>query len=117
MVNDLKQRGMLEKTLVVVLGEFGRTPKINERTPQVGRDHFARNFNLLIAGGGIKGGVCVGSTSSDGMEIDDRPVEVDDLFQTMCRCMGIDADQELITPEGRPLRIVDAGSPVEELLA
>ncbi|REK34939.1 MAG: DUF1501 domain-containing protein [Planctomycetota bacterium] len=117
LLTDLKQRGMLEKTLVVVLGEFGRTPKINQSTPNVGRDHFARNFNLLMAGGGIKGGVCVGTTSSDGMEIDDRPVEVDDFFHTMCRCMGIDADKELITPEGRPLRIVDAGAPVEELLS
>mgnify|MGYP002622694926 FL=1 len=117
LVTDLKERGMLENTLVVVLGEFGRTPKINQRTPKVGRDHFARNFNLLLAGGGIKGGVCVGSTSSDGMEIEDRPVEVDDLFQTMCHCMRIDADKELITPEGRPLRIVDAGAPIEELLS
>ena len=116
LIRDLKERGMLERTLVLCLGEFGRTPKINQRTPQVGRDHFARNFNMLIAGGGLAGGVCVGETSSDGMEIADRPVEVDDLFQTMCHSMGIDADEELITPEGRPLRIVDAGAPIEELV-
>jgi hypothetical protein len=117
LIADLKQRGMLEKTLVVALGEFGRTPKINQRTPNVGRDHWARNFNLLIAGVGIRGGRCVGKTSDDGMQITDRPVEVDDLFQTMCRCLGVDADKELITPEGRPLRIVDAGAAIEELLS
>jgi uncharacterized protein (DUF1501 family) len=116
LVNDLKQRGLLERTLVVVLGEFGRTPKINQRTPNVGRDHWARNFGLLLAGAGIRGGRCVGRTSDDGMEIADRPVEVDELFRTMCRCLGIDADRQLITPEGRPLRIVDAGEPIRELL-
>lgn len=113
LVTDLKQRGMLEKTLVICLGEFGRTLRINQTA---GRDHWARNFNLLLAGGGIKGGVCVGKTSEDGMEITDRPVDVDDLFQTICTCMGIDADEELYTPEGRPLRVVEEGLPVRELL-
>lgn len=117
LVTDLKQRGLLSKTLVLCLGEFGRTPKINQRTPQVGRDHWARNFNLLIAGGGIKGGVCIGETNPDGVEIKDRPVEVDDLFATMCTALKINPDEELITPEGRPLRIVDNGAPVKELLA
>lgn len=117
LITDLKQRGLLQKTLVLCLGEFGRTPKINQRTPEVGRDHWARNFNLLIAGGGIRGGVCVGETNPDGVEIKDRPVEVDDLFATMCAVMGIDADEELITPEGRPLRIVDSGAAVKELLS
>ena len=116
LLRDLKQRGMLERTLVIVLGEFGRTPKINQREPQVGRDHWARNFNLLIAGCGIKGGVCVGQTSDDGMEITDRPVDVDDLFQTMAECLGIDPYEELITPAGRPLRIVDNGATIEELV-
>jgi hypothetical protein len=113
---DLRQRGMLEKTLVIVLGEFGRTPKINQQTPNVGRDHWARNFNVLVAGCGIKGGVCVGTTSEDGTEIADRPVFVDDLFQTMSECLGIDPYEELFTPAGRPLRIVDNGTTIEELV-
>src|SRR5690606_12689968 len=117
LITDLKQRGMLEKTLVICLGEFGRTPQINQRGPQVGRDHWARNFNLLIAGAGIRGGVCVGKTSDDGMEITERPVEVDDLFQTICTAMTIDPDEELITPDGRPVRIVDSGLPVRELIS
>jgi len=117
LIRDLKSRGMLEKTLVVCLGEFGRTPKINKRTPSVGRDHWARNFNLLIAGGGVRGGVCVGETSADGMEIKDRPVSVDDLFSTMCQSMGIDDSEELYTPDGRPLKIVDEGLAVHELFS
>ena len=116
LIADLKQRGLYEKTLVVVIGEFGRTPKINQRNPAVGRDHWARNFSLLIGGGGIKGGVCVGKTSADGSSITDRPVEVDDLFQTMAKALGIDATEELITPEGRPIRIVDQGTAISELV-
>ncbi|MEZ5941593.1 MAG: DUF1501 domain-containing protein [Planctomycetaceae bacterium] len=117
LISDLKERGLLEQTVVVVVGEFGRTPKINQRTPSVGRDHWARNFNGLIAGGGMKGGVCVGKTSADGMEIADRPVEVDDLFASMCRCLKIDQYEEMITPEGRPIRIVDNGSEIGELFS
>ncbi|QDT32433.1 DUF1501 domain-containing protein [Thalassoglobus polymorphus] len=116
LLTDLKQRGMLEKTLVICLGEFGRTPKINQRTPAVGRDHWAKNFNLLIGGGGVQGGVCVGKTSSDGMEITERPISVDDLFATICTSLTIDPNEELITPGGRPLRIVDEGLPVDEIL-
>lgn len=115
LVTDLKERGLLERTLVIVVGEFGRTPKINQRTPQVGRDHWSRNFNALVAGGGIKGGVCVGKTSDDGQEITDRAVEVDDLFATMCKSLQIDQYQEMITPEGRPIRIVDNGEEIREL--
>lgn len=117
LLNDLKDRGMLDKTLVLCLGEFGRTPKINQRGPNVGRDHWARNFNMLISGGGIKGGVCVGKTSDDGMEISDRPVSVDDLFATICTSMKIDPYEELITPEGRPLQIVPEGVPINEILS
>ncbi len=117
LLTDLQQRGLLEKTLVLVLGEFGRTPKINQRTPTVGRDHWARNFNMLMAGGGIKGGVCVGKTSADGQEIEDRAVAVDDLFATMCECLHIDGSDEMITPEGRPVRVVDEGLAISELLS
>ncbi len=114
LLTDLKQRGMLEKTLVICLGEFGRTPKINQKAP-VGRDHWAKNFNLLVGGAGIQGGVCVGKTSNDGMEIVDRPVDVQDLFATICSAMTIDPTEELITPEGRPLRIVDEGAAIDEI--
>ena len=116
LVTDLQERGLLEKTVVICLGEFGRTPKINNKTPAVGRDHWAKNFNLLIGGGGIKGGVCVGATSDDGMEITNRPVSVDDLFATLCTAMTIDPFEELITPEGRPLAIAAEGETISEIL-
>jgi uncharacterized protein (DUF1501 family) len=116
LIADLKQRGLYDKTLVIVMGEFGRTPKINQRNPAVGRDHWARNFSLLIGGGGIQGGVCVGKTSDDGATITDRQVEVDDLFQTMAKALGINAAEELITPEGRPVRIVDKGTAISDLV-
>lgn len=115
LLTDLKQRGMLEKTLVICMGEFGRTPKINARTPLPGRDHWARNFNMLLAGGGIRGGQVIGSTNADGTEIVDREVSVEDIFQSLCRAMQIDADEELYTPGGRPLAIVDGGEVISEL--
>ena len=114
---DLKQRGLLDRTLVICMGEFGRTPKINSRTPAPGRDHWARNFNALLAGAGIRGGQAVGKTSDNGQEISDRPVSVEDLFQTVCQALLIQADKELITPEGRPIKIVDGGKAVKELFA
>lgn len=114
---DLKQRELLAKTLVICMGEFGRTPKLNSRGGKPGRDHWARNFNVLLAGGGIKGGQAIGKTSDNGQEITDRPLSVDDLFQSFCKAMTIDAGKELYTPEGRPLKIVDGGQPVKELFA
>lgn len=117
LLKDLKQRGLLEKTLVLVTGEFGRTPKINQRTPAPGRDHWARNFNLLLAGAGIRGGQVIGKTSDDGQEIADRPVTVEDLYQSMCKAMGINASYEYVSTEGRPLKIVDGGTVVNELFA
>ena len=72
---------------------------------------------MLLAGGGIKGGQAIGKTSDNGQEITDRALSVDDLFQSFCKAMTIDADKELYTPEGRPLKIVDGGQPVKELFA
>lgn len=115
LLKDLKQRGMLNNTLVVCMGEFGRTPKINKRSPAVGRDHWARNFNLLMAGAGIRGGTVIGRTDANGQKITNRPVTVEDFFQTLCKAMQIDADHELAGPGGRPLKIVDGGKPVNEL--
>lgn len=112
---DLKQRGLLEKTLVICMGEFGRTPKINARLPSPGRDHWVRNFNLLMAGAGIKGGQAIGTTDMNGQEIVDSPVQVDDLFRSMCKAMQIDADMELHTPVGRPVKLVESGEVIKGL--
>ncbi len=112
LVSDLKRRGMLERTLVVWMGEFGRTPKIN---PSGGRDHFPRAFNIALAGGGVKGGQVIGATSNDGSEVKDRPISVNDLMTSFCHALKIDPAKENMSPLGRPLKIVEGGSPVQEL--
>lgn len=112
LIADLKSRGELERTLVVCMGEFGRTPKLN---PRGGRDHWPRSFGILLAGAGIQGGRAIGKTDAQGTEIVDRPVSIPDIFQTFCRALAIDPATELITPQGRPIKIVDEGAVVKEL--
>jgi Protein of unknown function (DUF1501) len=112
LVSDLKQRGMLEHTLVVWMGEFGRTPKIN---PGGGRDHFPRAFNIALAGGGVKGGQVVGASSADGTAVKDRPIAVTDLMTSFCHALKIDPTKENMSPLGRPIKIVDGGKIVKEL--
>lgn len=112
LVTDLRERGLLEKTLVVCMGEFGRTPRINGNT---GRDHWPRCFNVLLAGGGIKGGRVVGSTDAGGTSVRSRPVTVPDLFVSFCHSLKIDPRRERLSTEGRPLKVVDGGSVVKEL--
>ena len=112
LIRDLDQRGLLDTTLVVWMGEFGRTPRINARA---GRDHYPRAFNVALAGGGVAGGQVIGATDEGGVEVTDRPVTVPDLFRTFCHALEIDADHENMSPIGRPIRIVDGGQTVEEL--
>ena len=114
LIRDLRQRGLLEKTLVVWMGEFGRTPRINGRT---GRDHYPRAFTVALAGAGIQGGRVIGSTTEDGRTIADRPVSVADLFCTFCKALGINPRKENMSGVGRPIKIVDGGNPVSELFA
>ena len=114
LIADLKDRGLFEKTLIVWVGEFGRTPRVN---PRGGRDHWPRNFNALIAGGGIKGGQVIGETSKDGTSITKDPVSVPDLFSTICKSLAVNPAKENMSPIGRPLKIVDGGKPVEKLFA
>ena len=98
MIHDLKHNGMLESTLVVWMGEFGRTPKIN---PNAGRDHFPRVFNVALAGGGVKGGQVIGASIADGTEVKDRPVSVSDLLASICHSLKVDPHQGSDDP-GRP---------------
>ena len=114
LIADLKSRGLLDDTLILWTGEFGRTPKVNARG---GRDHFPRAFNSVLAGGGVRGGQVIGSTTADGMAVEDRPVHVDDLLRSCCHALGVDADHEHLSPLGRPLRVVDKGEVVEELFS
>jgi len=112
LVKDLRERNMLERTLVIWMGEFGRTPRINANN---GRDHYPRAFSIAMAGAGIRGGRVLGSTSDGGNDITNRPVGVSDLFCTICHALGIDPRKENQTPIGRPIRIVDGGNAVREL--
>jgi Protein of unknown function (DUF1501) len=112
---DLKERGLLESTLVVWMGEFGRTPIINGSN---GRDHWARGWSAVLGGGGIKGGQVFGRTSLDGMEIQERPVTAPDLLATIGLALGLDITRENQSNSGRPIRLVDASAkPIREALA
>jgi uncharacterized protein (DUF1501 family) len=112
---DLEQRGLLDTTLVVWMGEFGRTPQING---QMGRDHFPVAWTTVLGGGGVKGGQVVGRTSKDGTTVEDRPVPVPDFMATVCQALGADPTKQNLSNVGRPIRIADAGAkPVKEVLA
>jgi uncharacterized protein (DUF1501 family) len=112
LIADLKARGRLERTLVIWMGEFGRTPRIN---PRGGRDHFPKAFSAALAGGGVRGGQVIGGTNAAGDDVQDRPVKVEDLFRTFYRSLGINADKENMSSIGRPIKIVEGGEPVSEL--
>ena len=115
LIQDLKANGKLSRTLVVVLSEFGRTPRINGNG---GRDHHARCFSAFLAGGGLKGGSIVGASDPDGMVPAERPVQIADIHATICRALGIDHSREVITPQGRPMRLVrKEANPISEILS
>src|SRR5262249_3351025 len=114
LVTDLKERGLLDGTLGLWMGEFGRTPTFKGQ----GRDHYARAWSTVVPGAGVKGGQVVGRTDRTGATVEDRPVAVADFFATVCELLGIDYTTERDTPGGRPLaRVAKSGKPVRELYA
>ena len=113
LLSDLKQRGLLDSTLVVLMGEFGRTPKINNIG---GRDHWPRAGSVCLAGGGVRGGQLIGATDSYGEMPSERPVRPEDLAISILKLLGIDPSREYTTPDGRPLKIMADGSFVSELV-
>jgi hypothetical protein len=114
LVADLKDRGLLDSTLVVWMGEFGRTPRVNANS---GRDHWPRSFNAAMAGGGVRGGQVIGSTNADGTDVKDQPVTVPDLLCSFCNSLKINPRKENTSPLGRPLKIVDGGDTVKKLFS
>jgi hypothetical protein len=114
LISDLKERGLLETTLVAWMGEFGRTPRIN---PRGGRDHYPRVFSAVLAGGGVRGGQVIGASTHDGTAVLHDPVTVPDLFCSICKSLGVDPAKENMSPLGRPMKIVDGGQPVDQLFA
>jgi hypothetical protein len=113
LVGDLEERGLLETTLVVAMGEFGRTPKLNTLG---GRDHWPRAFSVLLAGGGVRGGAIVGASDERGESPAERPVTPADLAATIYTQLGIDPATELRTADGRPVRVAAGGEAIGELL-
>jgi hypothetical protein len=112
LVSDLAERGLLKDTLVVCMGEFGRTPQINAMN---GRDHWSEAFSVVLAGGGVRGGQALGSTDAKGEQVKDRPVKVPDLYATLLDAFGVDGTKQYRTPEGRPIRLAEKGKVVTEL--
>jgi hypothetical protein len=118
LTTDLKDRGMLDSTLVVWMGEFGRTPNINNRGAKPGRDHYPRAWSLLMMGGGVKGGTVYGRTDKEGASVEDGKTNAMDFLATVCTLLGIDYTKENETPTKRPIRIVDKpGKPVSAVIS
>jgi len=114
LLRDLRERDLSQSTVVLVIGEFGRSPAIN---PLDGRDHWPSGFSCLVGGGGLKSGLAIGSTDPEGLEKKPHePVEVADLFATIFKTFGVDFAHEVITPIGRPMAF-SSGKPISRLLS
>jgi hypothetical protein len=113
LLTDLSDRGLLDNTLVVWMGEFCRTPKFKS---DGGRDHYSEGWLVGLSGGGVKMGRVIGATDKDGVKVTDRPIGVPDLFFTFCQILGLDPHQEYTTTDQRPVKLVDGGELIKELL-
>jgi hypothetical protein len=111
---DLDQRGLLEQTLVVMMGEMGRTPKVNAKG---GRDHWTFCYSVLLAGAGIRGGIVYGASDRQAAYIKDKPVHIRDIVATIYHCLGIDPEMAVHDQAGRPIPIAHGGEPITEILA
>lgn len=113
LVMDLKQRGMYDDTVVVVMGEFGRTPRINQN---VGRDHWASSWSVVVGGGGLQGGRAVGETDKDGLKIVGKSYLPGDLWATVSHALGIPLNTVHTSKRGRPMKLAGGGQPIAELI-
>jgi uncharacterized protein (DUF1501 family) len=113
LIKDLDQRHLLDSTLIIWMGEFGRTPKINGND---GRDHFPGAWSAVLAGGGARGGQVYGQTNESGDKVVDKQVIVPDLFATIATLLGMNPSKSLMTPVGRPIAITEKGVPVRDLI-
>jgi Protein of unknown function (DUF1501) len=114
LVTDLKQRGMWDNTVVVWMGEFGRTPRINQT---VGRDHWANSWSVVVGGGGLKGGLAVGETDKDGLTVvSGKSYQPGDIWATVSHALGIPLDTVHTSKRGRPMKLANGGTPITELI-
>jgi uncharacterized protein (DUF1501 family) len=114
LVEDLAQRGMLQDTAIIWMGEFGRTPRINGTA---GRDHWARSWSVAVGGAGMKGGIAVGKTSSDGTNVETEPYSSQDVMASVCKALGISLETQFTSKNGRPMKIANSGKVIKELFA
>jgi hypothetical protein len=112
LLTDLAQRGMLENTFVVWMGEFGRTPKFD---PDGGRDHYSDGWITCLSGAGVKMGQVIGATDAEGVSVSERPVGVSDLFVTFCHVLGMDPRSEYVSELQQPIKLVEGGELIKEL--
>jgi uncharacterized protein (DUF1501 family) len=112
LLDDLKSRGLLDRTLVLAWGEFGRTPRVN---PQAGRDHYPNVFSAALAGGPIKGGRVLGSSDAQGAFPLDNPVTPQDVLFTLYRHLGVDTEKLYVNSAGRPISVLPSGRWLTEL--
>ena len=114
LMEDLEQRGLLQNTAVICMGEFGRTPRINGNA---GRDHWARSWSVAVGGAGFAGGRVIGATSDDGTEVVGQPYSSQDLMATVCKSLAIPLSTTYHSKSGRPLKIANGGTVIDDLLA
>lgn len=114
LVTDLTERGMIENTAIIWMGEFSRTPRINGTT---GRDHWARSWSVVVGGGGMKGGQAIGATNSDGTAVDTEPYTSQDVMASVCKALGISLETTFTSKSGRPMKIANGGKVIKELFA
>jgi len=114
LVTDLEDRGLLQDTAIIWMGEFSRTPRINATA---GRDHWARSWSVMVGGGGLKGGIAVGKTNEDGTSVETEPYTSQDVMATICKTLGISLETTFTSKRGRPMKIANGGKVIKELFA
>jgi hypothetical protein len=114
LVEDLDQRGLLQDTAIIWMGEFSRTPRINGDS---GRDHWARSWSVVLGGAGMKGGIAVGETNADGTSVETEPYTSQDVMATVCKALGISLETTFTSKSGRPMKIANSGKVIKELFA
>lgn len=114
LVQDLEERGLLEDTAIIWMGEFGRTPRINGNA---GRDHWARSWSVVVGGGGMKGGLAIGATNDDGTRVETEPYTSQDVMASVCKGLGISLQTTFTSRSGRPMKIANGGKVIKELFS
>jgi hypothetical protein len=114
LVEDLNQRGLLQDTAIIWMGEFSRTPRINGNT---GRDHWARSWSVVVGGAGMKSGIAIGKTNEDGTAVETEPYTSQDVMASVCKALGISLETTFTSKNGRPMKIANSGKVIKELFA